>query len=180
MEISQRKLVWMDLEMTGLHPDKHVILQASLVITNSQLETIGGGIEIVIGQPEKTLENMDPNAKVFHTESGLLDKVKQSEISVRQAEEMLLKKIKEHIKKNESPLCGNSIYRDRMFLEKHMPELDEYLHYRLIDVSTIKELKKVWRNEETEYQKKETHTALQDINESIEELKFYREEIFKI
>ncbi len=180
MEISPRKLIWMDLEMTGLNPDEHVILQLSLVITDSRLNLLEEGIEIVVHQSEEKLINMDPQARIFHEKSGLLEKVKESTISLPDAEQILLDKIKSFVAKEESPLCGNSIYRDKMFIEKHMPKLNEHLHYRLIDISTLKELKKVWQNETTEYPKKETHTALEDIKESIEELKFYRNSIFKI
>lgn len=175
-----KNLVWMDLEMTGLHPEKHAILQIAMVITDSELNIIDEGIEIVVHQSEDVFKNMDPNAKAFHEKSGLLEKVRNSKISLQEAETQLLNRLEIYVERGESPLCGNSIHRDRMFIEKYMPNLNEYLHYRLIDISTVKELKKLWKHETEEYPKRETHTALQDINESIEELRFYSKEIFKI
>jgi len=171
-------LVWMDLEMTGLDPEHQVILEIASMITNDELEIISAGPNIVIHYPEEVLEIMEEWSRTQHTITGLLEKVKVSDCDCRRAEVETLKFVKSFCAKGESPLCGNSIGQDRRFLTKYMPVLEEYLHYRNIDVSTIKELVQRWYPGFPPFMKQKTHLALNDIRESIQELKYYREKIF--
>jgi oligoribonuclease len=175
------KLVWMDLEMTGLDPDRDVIIEMATLITDKDLNVIAEGPEIAIQRPQSMFELMDQWNREHHTKSGLWAKVVASEISETKAEELTLNFIKQHIGPRESPLCGNSIWQDRRFIAKHMKKLDAYLHYRLIDVSTLKTLGKMWYpNEVVKLPEKDSqHRALDDIKESIEELKAYRKLFLK-
>jgi oligoribonuclease len=175
------KLVWMDLEMTGLDSDRDVIIEMATLITDIELNVIAEGPEIVIQQPESLFVTMDSWNQEHHTKSGLWAKVITSTVTQLQAEQMTLEFIKQHIGPRESPLCGNSIWQDRRFIAKHMKQLDAYLHYRLIDVSTVKLLGKIWYPNACEQttEKKSSHRALDDIRESIEELKTYRSLLFK-
>ncbi len=172
-------LVWIDLEMTGLDPDKHVIIEIATIITDSNLEIVKEGPNIIINYDDHILESMEEWSRIHHKASGLLDKVKASSYTCKQAEKETLEFISEYCKDQESPLCGNSVYNDRKFLTKYMQDLESFLHYRLIDVSTVKELFKRWYPDQSEYEKKTEHLALSDIKESIKELKYYRERIFK-
>ncbi len=172
-------LVWMDLEMTGLIPTDDKILEIATVITDLALNVVNQGPELVIHQTDKVLEYMNDWCKEHHGESGLTDKVKVSQIDIGEAEERTLDFLKQHVNPGEVPLCGNSIHQDRNFLAEHMPRLHEYLHYRNIDVSSVKELTYRWYPELPKFKKANNHTALQDILESIEELKYYKEKIFK-
>ena len=177
--MGQSNLVWMDLEMTGLDPDRHAICEIATIITNSDLETIAEGPCLVIHLDEETLEKMDPWCVEHHGKSGLTAKIKASEIANDDAERQTLAFLKEHVAEGKAPLCGNSIWQDRRFLERYMPTLEAYLHYRMIDVSSIKECVKRWySNKYLPPPKNNTHRALDDIYESIEELKYYREKIF--
>ena len=176
--MKQNNLVWIDLEMTGLDPEKHVILEIATIITDNNLEIIAEGPELVIHQPEQALQNMDQWVQDQHTKSGLLDAVRKSKVTIQDAEQQTLAVIKEHCLQDESVLCGNSVWMDKFFLKKYMPAITDYLHYRVIDVSTIKELAARWYPEQPEYEKKETHRALADIRESIDELKAYRKKLF--
>lgn len=175
------KLVWMDLEMSGLDSDRDVIIEMATLITDKDLNIIAEGPEIVIQQPESLFSTMDAWNQEHHTKSGLWSKVIKSTINAQQAEQMTIDFIKQHAGPRESPLCGNSIWQDRRFIAKHMKLLDAYLHYRLIDVSTVKLLGKIWYPEAIEKitEKKSSHRALDDIKESIEELKNYRTLLFK-
>ena len=176
-----KKLVWMDLEMTGLDSDRDVIIEMATLITDLELNVIAEGPEIVIQRPKELFETMDSWNREHHTKSGLWDKVVSSEVTQDQAEKMTVNFLKKHIGPRESPLCGNSIWQDRRFIAKHMKALDSYLHYRLIDVSTVKLIGKIWYPSDTEQskEKQSAHRALDDIKESIEELKQYRQLIFK-
>jgi oligoribonuclease len=176
-----KKLVWMDLEMTGLDSDRDFIIEMATVITDCDLNTLAVGPEIVIHQPAEFFSRMDAWNQEHHTKSGLWAKVVDSTVTQDQAENMTLEFLRQHIGPRESPLCGNSIWQDRRFIAKHMKALDAFLHYRLIDVSSVKILGKMWNAEATENrtEKKSTHRALDDIIESIEELKFYRSTLFK-
>ena len=178
---SPTKLVWMDLEMTGLDPERDFIIEMATLITDSDLNIIAEGPEIVIHQPAKLFETMDDWNREHHTKSGLWAKVLESNISQSEAEQKTLNFLKQHIGPRESPLCGNSIWQDRRFISKYMKELDAYLHYRLIDVSSVKIIGKLWYPKEFEkgFEKKSSHRALDDIRESIEELRFYRKTLFK-
>ena len=175
------KLVWMDLEMTGLDPDRDFIIEMATLITDTNLNVIAEGPEIVIRQPESMFKLMDSWNQEHHTKSGLWEKVIHSDVSQQQAETMTIDFIKQHVGPRESPLCGNSIWQDRRFIAKDMKQLDGYLHYRLIDVSTVKLLGKIWHPAALAVMvdKKSSHRALDDIKESIEELKLYRSLLFK-
>ncbi len=168
----------MDLEMTGLVSEVDRILEIATVITDPDLNIIETGPELAIFQEENTLEKMNDWCKQHHGESGLVDKVRHSNISEKEAEKLTLEFLKKHVNPEEAPLCGNSIHQDRNFISRYMPSLSDYLHYRNIDVSTIKELAFRWFSDLPKFKKANKHTALEDILESIEELKYYREKIF--
>jgi len=165
-------LVWMDLEMTGTDPEVHHIMQVAMVITNQELEVLYEGIEIIIHQPEEVLSAA--NDFVKRNLQEIIEKSRKSSTTKLQAEEQLLQIVKKFTTEKMSPLCGNSIWVDRRFVFKYMPKLDSHLLYRNIDVSSIKELYKHWRPNLEEFKKKKAHTALEDIRESIAELKYYR------
>lgn len=169
-------LVWMDLEMTGLDPEDNVIIEIATIITDDELNIIAEGPVIAVHQPELELAKMDDWNVRTHGESGLVDRVKASKVSMAEAEQQTLDFIAQYVKKGHSPLCGNSIHQDRRFLVKQMPILEEFVHYRNIDVSTLKELAKRWKPEIISgFKKSESHKALDDILESIAEMKYYRE-----
>jgi len=171
-------LVWIDLEMTGLDPEHHVIVEIASIVTDDQLKVVAEGPDIVIHQPDAVLAAMDPWSLEHHQASGLLDGVKASTHDTARAEEETLSFIARHCKKGTSPLCGNSICQDRRFLAKHMPKLEAFFHYRNIDVSSFKELVKRWYPNLPRFQKEKTHLALSDIKESIGELRYYRRHLF--
>ncbi len=175
------KLVWIDLEMTGLSIKQDKILEIACVITDQNLAIIDQSPDLVITQPESILQQMDAWNVMHHTQSGLLEKVRHSTITVGQAEQTLLAFIKKYCKPQEAPLCGNSVWVDRMFLQTFMPTLEKYLFYRTIDVSSIKLLAQNWFNIDTTVMlnKQNKHQALDDIKESIVELNWYRKTIFK-
>jgi oligoribonuclease len=173
-------LIWLDLEMTGLEPEKHAILEIGCVITDSQLEIVAEGPVFVVAQPESVLQEMDLWCVTQHGNSGLLRRVKESGIPLAEAEQRTLEFLRLYCEEKTSPLCGNSIGQDRRFLDKYMPRLNAFFHYRNIDVSSIKELVRRWYPAERHApQKHKTHHVLDDIRESIEELKHYRRTIFK-
>jgi len=177
-----QELVWLDLEMTGLDPKKHRIIEIATIITDSELNVIAEGPDLVIHAHDKILERMNDYVHEMHHSSGLLDEVRRSKISIEEAEAKTLEFLDEHLEeKYRPPLCGNSIGTDRRFLDAQMNSLERRLHYRVVDVSSIKELAMRWNPEiDTKIAPKmETHRALDDIIESIEELKFYRENLFK-
>lgn len=175
---NQNNLVWLDMEMTGLSPDHNVILEVAVVITDSQLNIIAESPSYAILQPKSELDKMDKWNVNTHTKSGLLSRIESSGVELSFAEKEILKLLKIYIPKGTSPLCGNTIHQDRKFIVRYMPILEEYLHYRNIDVSTIKELAKRWYpNIMDGFKKHNKHEALADIYESIEELKYYREHI---
>lgn len=178
---NNQNLVWMDLEMTGLDPEQDRILEVATLVTDSELNLLAEGPVLYVKQAEDLLEGMDEWNTTHHTESGLLDLVREQGVSEREAELATLEFLKEHTANRLSPLCGNSIGQDRRFLVKYMPELEDFLHYRNVDVSTIKELAFRWRPDVASgYTKKNAHRALDDIKESIEELKHYRENFFRM
>ena len=177
-----KELVWVDLEMTGLDPKRHRIIEIATIITDSELNIIAEGPDLVIHAHDKILDRMNDYVHEMHHRSGLLDEVRESKISIKDAEEQTLAFLEEHLgKKYRPPLCGNSIGTDRRFLDSQMNELERRLHYRVVDVTSIKELAMRWKPELSEKMppKMETHRALDDIIESIEELKFYRKNLFK-
>jgi oligoribonuclease len=172
------RLVWLDLEMTGLDPDRDVILEIATVVTDEALELVAEGPNIAIHQSEEVLKGMDAWNKEQHERSGLVARVRSSPYSCKEAEEKTLAFLSGHCSKEESPLCGNSILKDRQFVMRHMPRLEEFLHYRNIDVSTIKELVRRWYPDIPTYTKEKAHLALKDIRESINELRYYRQKVF--
>lgn len=176
---SSNNLIWIDLEMTGLNPDTDRILEIACVITDKNLNIIDSSEAIAINQSQEILNNMDEWNTEHHTNSGLISRVQNSCINDSQAEEIMLKFIELYVPEKKSPICGNSICQDRRFLYRYMPKLENYFHYRNLDVSTIKILARSWFPKITKTYKKQTqHQALSDIYDSINELKFYRETIF--
>ncbi len=172
-------LVWIDLEMTGLSPENDRIIEIATIVTDIHLQIVGEGPEIVIHQSDEKLDAMDEWNTNTHGESGLIEKVRESTIDEQEAERRTLAFVRRYATKNRSPLCGNAICQDRRFLDRYMPELSKYLHYRHLDVSTIKELAKRWRPDLVDHQnKKSRHRAKDDILESIEELRRYRDNFF--
>ena len=172
---SDLNLVWMDCEMSGLDPDGERLLEIAVVVTGPNLTPRVEGPVLVIHQSDALLSAMDAWNKGTHGRSGLIDKVKASALTEAEAEAQLLAFVSRYIPKKTSPLCGNSISQDRRFLVKYMPKLDAYFHYRNVDVSTLKELAKRWRPELVkQFKKKQKHTALADVHESIDELAHYR------
>jgi oligoribonuclease len=176
-------LIWMDLEMTGLDESRHVIVEIATLVTDDDLNIIAEGPNLVIHQPDEVMAEMDDFVTNMHTVSGLLEKIKTSTISQADAMQQTLDFIKEHSPEpNKIPLCGNSIRTDRTFLAKYMPEIENWLHYRCVDVSTIKELVKRW-NPGLEHARPKsegiTHRAMDDIRDSVAELKFYRDRVFR-
>lgn len=172
-------LVWIDLEMTGLDPERMVIIEIASIVTDYELNIIAEGPNIAINYPEDILNSMDEWSRTHHTASGLLERVRASRHDCIKAEKETIEFLQDHCRKDESPLAGNSIWQDRRFLARHMPELEGFFHYRIVDVSSIKELVSRWYPSLPPYEKKKSHMALEDIYESIEELKYYRKHIFK-
>ena len=173
-------MVWLDMEMTGLDPEKERIIEMAVVITDNNLEILEEGPDLVIRQPAKILKAMDSWNQKQHGKSGLIEKVKKSKVSEKRAEKLALDFIKKYCVPHKAVLCGNSIYHDRRFVIKYMPRLDRFLHYRMIDVSTIKDLVRRWFPKDKGLPKKaENHRALSDILESIEELRYYRKHYLK-
>ena len=176
-------LIWMDLEMTGLDVSRHVIVEIATLVTDDELNIIAEGPDLVIHQPDEALAQMDDFVTNMHTTSGLLDLIKASTITVEDAMRQTLEFIQIHSpEQGKIPLCGNSIRTDRTFLDKYMPEIEHWLHYRCVDVSTVKELVRRW-NPGLEHARPKsegiTHRAMDDIRDSVAELKFYRERVFK-
>lgn len=169
-------LIWIDLEMTGLDPIKDRIIEIATIVTNQELEIIAEGPSLAIHQEESVLLAMDEWNTEHHSHSGLWDRVLQSDISVRDAEDLTLEFLREHVDIHASPMCGNSICQDRRFLAKSMPQLENYFHYRQIDVSSIKELIRRWNPKLLDgFSKTGQHLALADVRESIKELIYYRQ-----
>ena len=172
---SDQNLVWIDLEMTGLYPDRDRIIEIAVVVTDAQLGSRTEGPVFAIHQSDATLDAMDAWNKGTHGRSGLIDKVKASTVTEAEAEQQLLDFIGRYVPRNGTPMCGNTIGQDRRFLVRYMPRLEAYFHYRNLDVSTLKELAKRWRPEVYDsFKKQQKHTALADVHESIDELVHYR------
>ncbi|XP_004574347.1 small fragment nuclease [Maylandia zebra] len=178
--MSQR-MVWVDLEMTGLDVEKDQIIEMACLITDSNLNILAEGPNVIIKQPDELLEGMSEWCKEHHGKSGLTQAVRDSKITLEQAEYEFLSFVRQHTPPGQCPLAGNSVHADKRFLDKYMPQFMYHLHYRIIDVSTIKELSRRWFPEEYKMvpHKKATHRALEDIRESIKELQYYRANIFK-
>ena len=174
-------LVWIDLEMTGLDPDRDVILEIATIITDGTLRELSVGPELAIAASQAQLDAMDDWNQAHHGASGLIERVRGSPHSVGDAERLTLDFLKRRVAARAAPLCGNSIWQDRRFLARHMPALERHLHYRNIDVSSIKELARRWRPDLAEgFVKKNEHRALADIRESIAELAYYRDRFFTL
>jgi len=181
MAQDQTSLVWLDMEMTGLDPDKDRIIEVAIVVTDPRLVTLAEAPVLVVHQADAVLESMDDWNKSTHSRSGLIEKVKVSTLNEAGAEAQVLAFLAQHVPAKTSPMCGNSICQDRRFLARHMPRLEAYFHYRNLDVSTLKELAKRWRPEIARgVVKQGKHEALADIYDSIEELKHYRENFLKL
>ena len=173
-------LIWIDLEMTGLNPDSDLIIEIATVVTDKDLNILAQGPVLAVHQSDEALAAMDDWNQKHHGQSGLIDRVKASTINAAEAERLTIEFLKQWVPENTSPICGNSIGQDRRFLYRYMPKLEAYFHYRNIDVSTLKELAARWAPEVKEgFNKESTHQALQDIIESIEELRYYREHFIK-
>ncbi|MBL4280691.1 oligoribonuclease [Vibrio fluvialis] len=181
MSFSDQNLIWIDLEMTGLDPETHKIIEIASIVTDSQLNILAEGPVLAVHQPESELQKMDDWCTNTHSNSGLVERVRQSSVNEDDAVAQTIAFLEQWVPAGKSPICGNSIGQDRRFLYKHMPRLEEYFHYRYIDVSTIKELTRRWKPEVLDgFSKQGSHLALDDIRESIAELKFYRGTIFNI
>jgi oligoribonuclease len=181
MSQNKNNLIWIDLEMTGLDTFNDVIIEIATVVTDKDLNKLAEGPVIAIHQPDSVLDGMDEWNQSHHGSSGLIKRVKESPFSALDAEAKTIQFLEEFVPKGTSPMCGNSICQDRRFMAREMPLLEDYFHYRNLDVSTLKELAARWKPEALEgYTKKGAHLAMDDILESIEELQFYRKAILSI
>lgn len=171
---SRNNLIWIDLEMTGLDPDKERIIEIATLVTDSDLNILAEGPNLIISQAKEILDSMDEWNQNQHGKSGLIEEVIQSNITEQAAEIETLDFISKYVGEKISPMCGNTVSHDRRFLSKYMPRLEAYFNYRHIDVSSFKEVAVRWMNEAQVYEKKGSHRALGDIKESVEELKFYK------
>jgi oligoribonuclease len=174
-------LIWIDLEMTGLLPNEDRIIEIATIVTDKDLNIIEEGPVLAVHQPDELLEGMDTWNTRQHTQSGLVERVKASTITEEEAEQQTLEFLRQHVCARKSPMCGNTICQDRRFLANYMPNLCKFFHYRHIDVSTLKELAKRWKpGLAAGFKKESEHLALQDIRDSIEEMKYYREHFIKV
>lgn len=174
------RLVWIDCEMTGLNLSRDALVEIACIVTDGELHPLDGGVDVIIKPPAEALDSMPPVVREMHTTSGLLAEL-GSGLTLAEAQELVLAYVRQHVPESRKvPLCGNSIATDRAFLARDMPELDDFLHYRMVDVSSIKELARRWypRAYFASPEKRGGHRALADINESIRELRYYREAIF--
>jgi len=179
--LNEFRLVWLDMEMTGLDPEKERIIEVAVVVTEPDLTIVAEGPVLVIHQPDALLDAMDSWNRSTHGKSGLTDKVKASTLTEAQAEDQIIAFLAQHVPAGKSPLCGNTVSQDRRFMFNYMPKLEQFFHYRTVDVSTIKELARRWRPELLKgFEKRSKHEALADIYESIDELKYYRENFIKL
>ena len=181
MACSDTNLIWLDLEMTGLEPETDVILEIASVVTDSQLNILAKGPVFAIHQSDEVLNNMNPWCIEHHGQSGLTQRCRDSAVDLQQATIETIKFVEQYVPKGKSPMCGNSIGQDRRFINKYMPDFEDYFHYRNLDVSTVKELARRWKPEVLDkVVKTGAHLALDDILESIEELKVYQQHFFKL
>lgn len=174
-----QNLIWVDMEMTGLVPEEHRVIEIATIVTDNELNELAQGPVIAIHQPDNHLEVMDEWNTTHHTASGLVERVRASGYSEALAARETLEFLREWVVPGQSPMCGNSICQDRRFMARHLPELEAFFHYRNLDVSTLKILASRWRPDLAGLQKKNVHLALDDIRESIEELRYYREHFLR-
>jgi len=175
------RLVWLDMEMTGLDPEKERIIEVAVVVTEPDLTVVAEGPVLVIHQPAEIMDAMDNWNRSTHGKSGLTDKVRASTLNESDAEDLLIAFLSQYVPLGKSPLCGNTVSQDRRFMFKYMPRLEQFFHYRTIDVSTIKELARRWRPALLKgFEKRSKHEALADIYESIDELRYYRETFIRL
>ncbi|MFH1816378.1 MAG: oligoribonuclease [Pseudomonadota bacterium] len=180
MALNPTHLLWLDMEMTGLSPDTDRIIELAIVVTDADLNTVAEGPVLVVHQPDEVMDAMDSWNKGTHGKSGLIDRVKASQLNEAEVEAQMLEFVKQHVPARTSPMCGNSICQDRRFMARYMPQLEAFFHYRNLDVSTLKELAKRWRPGLSQgFKKSNKHEALADIYESIDELKYYREHFIR-
>ena len=173
---SDQNLIWVDMEMTGLDPENDAVIEIATIVTDSELNTLAEGPVLAIYQPDERLDAMDEWNTSHHTSSGLVKRVRHSDEDELSASRRTIDFLKQHVPEGASPMCGNSVCQDRRFMARHMPELERYFHYRNLDVSTIKILVQRWRPDLVAgFTKSATHLALDDIRESIDELRYYRE-----
>ena len=176
---SDQNLVWVDMEMTGLNPDTDAIIEIATIVTDTDLKVLAEGPAIAIHQPNERLETMDEWNTNQHNASGLVERVRQSQETELTAARRTIRFIRKYVPYGKSPMCGNSICQDRRFMARYMPELEAWFHYRNLDVSTVKILMQRWRPElEASIEKESVHLALEDIRQSIEELRYYRDHFF--
>lgn len=174
-------LVWIDMEMTGLDPDKDKVIELAAIVTDPHLNVLAEGPVLVVHQSDEVLDGMDAWNKGTHGRSGLIDRVKASTLTEAQASDAMIEFLRQYVPAGKSPMCGNSICQDRRFMARHMPTLEAFFHYRNVDVSTLKELCRRWKPELIAgFKKHQLHTALADIRESVEELKYYREHFIRM
>jgi oligoribonuclease len=179
MTFSTDNLIWIDLEMTGLNPEKDRIIEIATIVTDMRLNVLAEGPVFAIHQPDELLAGMDNWNTKQHNSSGLVARVKESYITESEAQAATLEFLRQYVSVGKSPMCGNTVYQDRRFLTRYMTELEQFFHYRLLDVSTLKELAMRWAPKiYAGVQKESKHLALSDIHESIEELKYYRNNLF--
>ncbi len=179
--VNDDNLIWIDLEMTGLDPEQDRIIEIATIVTDKELNLLAEGPMLAIHQPDSVMDAMDEWNTRHHGQSGLTQRVKDSATNEQDAQAQTIAFLEQWVSKGKSPMCGNSVCQDRRFLVRYMPELEAFFHYRHIDVSTVKELNRRWQPDILQdFTKKGAHLALDDIRESIEELRFYRERVFKI
>lgn len=180
-QLDAQNLIWIDLEMTGLDPEKERIIEIATIVTDKNLHILAEGPVLAIHQSDTLLGKMSDWCVKTHTENGLIERVRASKLTERAAERQTLDFLKRYVPKGASPICGNSIAQDKRFLYRYMPELADYFHYRHLDVSTLKELARRWKPDMLKgFSKQNTHLALDDIRESINELKFYRDHFIRL
>ncbi len=181
MAADANNLIWVDIEMSGLDPGIERVLELAIVVTDTNLNTVAEGPVLVVHQSDAVLDAMDAWNKSTHAKSGLIERVKASVLTEADAENRLVEFLQQHVPAGVSPLCGNSVHQDRRFMVRYLPKLEAYFHYRNLDVSTLKELMRRWKPALAAGMTKHgRHEALADINESIEELKYYREHFLKL